>query len=208
MRVLYEEIPLDTSKSLLDDLLPSLQRLDLRLERAIAAAQSVYGQAAAADRFRGLYIDDDEIKKLLARPPGLPALQVEEIQTQRIYVHDNSSRLPWLKEVFQLSSFEIDLILIALAPELDLRYERLYAYLQDDVTRRRPSVDLALNLLCGSREEKLGRRTHFGPTAALIRHGLMRLVPDPNQPQPPLLGHYLKLDEQIVRWLLGDRAVG
>ena len=27
----------------------------------------------------------------------------------------------------------------ALAPEIDLRYERLYAYLQDDVTRRRPT---------------------------------------------------------------------
>ena len=93
MRVLYEEIPLDTSRSLLDDLLPSLQRLDLRLERAIAAAQSVYGQAAAADRFRGLYIDDDEIEKLLARTTGSPALQVAEIETQGIYVSDNSSRL-------------------------------------------------------------------------------------------------------------------
>jgi hypothetical protein len=46
-----------------------------------------------------------------------------------------------------LSAFDVDLILLALAPKLDLRYERLYAYLQDDVTRTWPSVDLALNLL-------------------------------------------------------------
>src|SRR2546430_16982979 len=190
MRVLYEEIPLDASRSLLDDLLPSLQRLDLRLERAIAAAQSVYGQAAAADRFRGLYVDDDEIEKLLARPPGSPTLQVEEIETQGIYVSDNSSRLTWLKQVFQLSSFEIDLILIALAPELDLRYERLYAYLQDDVTRRRPTVDLALNLLCCSADAKLAYRTRFGADTPLIQHSLLHLIPDPNQVQPPLLAHY------------------
>ena len=38
-------------------------------------------------------------------------------------------------------------LLIALAPEIDPRYERLYAYLQDDVTRKRPSIDLTLNLL-------------------------------------------------------------
>ena len=40
--------------------------------------------------------------------------------------------------------------MIALAPEIDLRYERLYAYLHDDVSRRHPSVDLALNLDCGA----------------------------------------------------------
>jgi SpoVK/Ycf46/Vps4 family AAA+-type ATPase len=207
MRVLHEEIPLDTSRSLLDDLLPSLQRLDLRIERAIAAAQSVYGQAAAADRFRGLYIDDDEIEKLLARPPGSPALQVEEIETQGIYVSDDSSRLTWLKQVFHLSSFEIDLILIALAPELDLRYERLYAYLQDDVTRRRSTVDLALNLLCCSAEEKMERRAHFASEAPLMQQGLMQLVPDPYQAQPPMLAHYLKLNESITCFLLGQHGL-
>ena len=48
----------------------------------------------------------------------------------------------------------IDVLLICLASELDLRYERLYAYLQDDVTRKQPSVDLVLNLLCPSFEAK------------------------------------------------------
>ena len=100
--------------------------------------------------------------------------------------------------------------MIALAPELDLRYERLYAYLQDDVTRKRPSVDLALNLLCPSAAVKLARRVHFAPDAPLIRHNLLHLIPDPNHVQPPLLAHSLKLDEQIVRfcwdrkaWILG-----
>ena len=36
----------------------------------------------------------------------------------------------------------------------DLRYERIYAYLQDDVTRRRPTVELVLNVLCESSAEK------------------------------------------------------
>ena len=30
---------------------------------------------------------------------------------------------------YDLSQFDLDVLLIALAPELDLRYERLYAYL-------------------------------------------------------------------------------
>jgi len=95
-------------------------------------------------------------------------------------------------------------ILIALAPELDLRYERLYAYLQDDVTRRRPTVDLVLNLLCSSAAERLSERARFAPQAPLMRHGLVDLIPDPNHCQPPLLTHYIKLDDQIIRSLLGQ----
>jgi SpoVK/Ycf46/Vps4 family AAA+-type ATPase len=112
------------------------------------------------------------------------------------------SRLAWLKSTFGLSRFEVDVILIALAPELDLRYERLYAYLQDDVTRKRPSIDLVLNLLCPSAAAKLARRAHFASDAPLMLHRLLHLIPDPNQVQPPLLAHYLKVDEQIVRLLL------
>ena len=109
------------------------------------------------------------------------------------------TRLSWLAEVFGLAPFELDIVLIALAPEVDLRYERIYAYLQDDVTRRRPSVDLVLNLLCSSAEERLARRACLSSESPLVRHRLIRLIPDPQQVEAPLLAHYIKLDEQIVR---------
>jgi hypothetical protein len=60
-----------------------------------------------------------------------------------------------------LSPFEVDALLICLAPEIDLRYERLFGYLQDDVTKRRPSVDLLLNLLSPTFESKLSARQYF-----------------------------------------------
>ena len=47
-----------------------------------------------------------------------------------------SSRLGRLQKVFGLSPFELDVVLIALAPELDLRYEKLYAFLHDDIDRK------------------------------------------------------------------------
>jgi hypothetical protein len=89
--------------------------------------------------------------------------------------------LAWLARRFDLACFDLDIVLIALAPEIDLRYERLYGYLQDDVTRRRPSVDLTLNLLGASAGERLARRRHFGSDAPLFRHGLARLEAEPNQ---------------------------
>ncbi|WP_394325977.1 hypothetical protein [Methanosarcina horonobensis] len=37
---------------------------------------------------------------------------------------------------FSLDPFEIDILLIGLAPELDLKYEKIYSYLQNDVTKK------------------------------------------------------------------------
>jgi ATP-dependent 26S proteasome regulatory subunit len=181
-----------------------LQRLDRLLARAVTAAENAYGQSTAADPFRGLYIKLGDVERLLAREPGMPALWVEAEDANEGASTEAAelSRLTWLKSTFGLSRFDIDVLLVALAPDLDLRYERLYAYLQDDVTRKRPGVDLVLNLLTSSATEKLRRRAHFAPEAPLIMHRLLHLIPEPQHSHPPLLAHYLKVDEQIVRLLL------
>jgi AAA+ superfamily predicted ATPase len=191
----------------LEDLAPALRRLDRLIERALAAAQHAYGAEAAADAFRGLHISEEETRRLLAREPGSPAFHIGGSENFSPGALCECARLGWLAQAFGLSPFDQNLVLIALAPELDLRYERLYAYLQDDVSRRRPAVDLALNLLCESSGEKLARRAHFGSDAPLIQHGLLHLIADPNQVQPPLLAHSIKLDEQIVRFLLGHAGL-
>ena len=193
--------------SFFHELLPQLKRLDRLLERAAAVAQAVYGAKAAADPFRGLHISQSEVEQLLAREPGAPALRAADLEETLPDTVDENSRLGWLQRTFTLTAFELDVILLALAPELDLRYERLYAYLQDDVSRRRPSIDLALNLLSPSAEAKLANRAYFAPEATLVRHHLIHLFADPHQPQAPLLAHCLKLDEQIVGLLLGQDSL-
>lgn len=64
--------------------------------------------------------------------------------------------LPLLANIFELTAFEIDCLVICLTRELDLKYEKLYAYLQDDVTQKRPTVTLFLDLLCRSFEAPQG----------------------------------------------------
>lgn len=205
MEAVVEEKEVKDGGPFLAGLLPALQRLDRLLEWAVGAAQVAYECGPQDAAFRGLYISAEEFARLLRQPPGAPLPGPHtELDPAGGTDAGRSSSLERLREVFDLSAFDLDLILVALAPELDLRYERLYAYLQDDVTRRRPSVDLALNLLCPSAEAKLTRRAHFVPNAPLVRHGILHLIPDPHQVQPPLLAHYLKLDEQIVRTLLGQ----
>ncbi len=203
----------------LNSLVSLMAALDSLLDGAVAAARDVFGQEAEANpRFRGLYITESEVQRLLHSGAGRPAPPSnqpgpdEAVDTPWddvgwVPAIPEGSRLAWLQRTFGLDGFDLAVVVIALAPEFDLRYERIYAYLQDDVTRKRPTVDLALSLLCSSVRARLRHRDHFGPEAPLLRHTLLRLVPDAGQIQPPLLAHSLRLDEQVVRLLLGQTGL-
>ena len=52
-----------------------------------------------------------------------------------------------LAQLFGLSGFETAPSSSAW-PRADRKYDKFYAYLQDDITRKRPSVDLILDLAC------------------------------------------------------------
>ena len=157
---LSESIYASSTNSFLAELLPALQQLDRLLEHAVATAQVAHGPEAAADPYRGLYIGREEVKRLLARPPGASVLWSERTEAEEPSPDSagDGSRLTWLKEAFDLPAFDMDMLLLAFAPELDLRYERLYAYLQDDVTKKRPTIDLAFIDIDAQRSALL----HFG----------------------------------------------
>src|SRR5690349_10131008 len=111
---------------MIEALLEALKRLDGRLAEAAAHVRERRPRIAD-DAFRVLYIAPDDVNDLLARQPGDPAFPFSE----------QSLAGDWaggLREEWRLSPFDADVLLIAAAPELDLRYERLYAFLQDDVT--------------------------------------------------------------------------
>ena len=172
---------MDHYSSSLEHILAELERLDLLIQAAVNRAREVHG---AADEFQGLYIPEQEVDALLARPIGLPRWAIDRTASGQADVRaslgriaegiaqqaaesarrGNRLRLLELVRLFGLTPFDRDALLICLAPELDLRYERLYAYLQDDVTKKRPSVDLVLNLLCPFVGGQAG-----GPAASLPR---------------------------------------
>ncbi len=207
--------------SSLQHILAELERIDLMIRTAVSCARQLQGEI---DEFQGLYIPEYEVDALLSRPAGLPSwittpgppaqaevraalnqIAISIGRRKAASTHGGIKlRLDELARLFDLTPFDIDALLICLAPEIDLRYERLYAYLQDDVTKKRPSVDLVLNLLSPSFESKLGQRSRFLPQAPLVRHRLLTLFDDPSQHAPPLLGKYLKVDERIVAYLLNS----
>jgi len=185
-----------------EELRCAFKRLDKQLEAAIATFNATHG-GPVTDLMRGLVITPEQCGTLLRLEPGLSPM-ASRGGSSPLWPRIEGSTAERLATLFCLEAFDLDVLLLSLACELDLRYERLFAYLQDDVTRKRPTVDLALNLLCAGGTSRAEGRERFDASAPLLRHGLIELLTDPHAAHPPLLSRYVCPDAQIVRWLLGS----
>ncbi|MEX0789451.1 MAG: ATP-binding protein [Actinomycetota bacterium] len=156
------------------------------------------------DVFRGLYVSDDQVDRMLA-----PARPAEEFAADPAtadpegWAAERALELKGLARSFGLNAWDMEILLIALAPDLDSRFERLYGYLNDDVSRRRASIGLTLEL-CGlhlrssaEASEVLGR---FHPGSPLVSGGLL-LVEEADR---PLLTRPLRVPDRVISHLLGD----
>lgn len=102
-----------------------------------------------------------------------------------------------LAKMYGLSPLEYGACVMALAPEWDIRYERVFGYLHDDLSRRRPTVDLALRLLCGSTEQRLAARGLFTSESLLFAESILV-----DAGGGPSLGRPLVTDELTLAFLL------
>ncbi|HXF62552.1 MAG TPA: ATP-binding protein [Caldilineaceae bacterium] len=205
-----------------------LARIDQRVRAAVARWQQAGRDPN--DAFRGLVIGDEEAESLLSLPFGgnwgdlvsngdahEPADGAVEYGRTGAHVQPAhvqpwvsvaerqgaTLRLRHLAAAFGLDAFEVDAFLVCLLPALDLRYEQVYSYLQNDINRKRATVDLVLGLLVGAGGERLRWLAHFTPDAPLLRHGLLAYVHDGGQPPPSLLAQSLAVDRTVIHWLLG-----
>jgi AAA+ superfamily predicted ATPase len=169
-----EQPPIFGSRHVFD----SLCELDMRLLLMVETVRSQSGREPGADPFRGLYVTEADVLRDLSGPED-PARCGDGGQPLA-----GGPLFKALGEMYGLSRFELDTLLIALAPEIDTRYERIFSYLQDDVNRRRPSIDLVLSLLCKSAADRFDRRSDFGASGRLIAHRLIRLLGDEVVPAP------------------------
>ncbi len=119
----------------------------------------------------------------------------------------DDTRLLWLRSTFALSPLDLDIVLVALAPELESRFERIYSSLQGDFTQLAPTVDLVLRLFAAGAGRRIECRRRFAPAAPLIRNRIIELVGDPSRAYTPIASRCLVVDSQIVRMLTGDPGI-
>ncbi len=201
-----------------------LKKLDLLIARYVAVMRAGRSTGPGMPATRGFYISDTEVDELLNEaempPEESSALdgfdeQISSVQRSidkrlaESVNHEVDLALPRLTSLFALSPFELQTIIICLAPELRRKYDTLYAYVQDDITRKRPSVDLVLELLCASEAERWQiRMAVFSDQASLFRHNILHRIDDPGSPSGSSgLSQFLRLDSSILHYLLDNHAL-
>src|SRR6266545_2925391 len=190
----------------LDHVLSRLAVAEARVRDAVLRRRS--GPREGPDPLRGLYLSDGEVDRLLALPPAAgqnpeidEVLGGVEADADRAEAAGAVLRLRRMERVFGLLPVDVDLLLLALAPDVDQRFERLYGYLHDDLTRRRASIGLALALV-GAPALAAPARGRLRAGAPLIDDGLVE-VTDADR---PFLSRTLRVPDRVVMHLLGDDA--
>ena len=206
-----------------------LERLRLLLKQKIIWLQTQW-QADARQGYQGLVISDAEVERLL---------HVEEPREHEFYARDKRAKqltsalakvseeiaalgrvladsggtpaIQVLVRLFRLTPFERDVLLLCLAPELDPAFERLYAYVQDDATRKYATPHLALSLFTSDAHAAAQGRQSLTPDAVLRRLQLLSLEPATGSSLTAGSAP-LRLPERVANYLLGtnqlDERVG
>jgi hypothetical protein len=187
----------------LDHVLGRLEVVRRRVAALVAARRAV--DSSPEDPFLGLYLSDEKIDLLLHNDRVWVAHDVAadlragvEAKADAAASRGAALRLRTLATQFDLDDFDLELLLVAIAPDVDDRFERYYGYLNDDVTRRRSSVGLALGLAGFNAVNRLGRR-RLDADAHLVGGGLLEV----EDPERPFLTRALHVPDRVTAHILG-----
>src|SRR5690349_1391472 len=133
--------------------------VDMPILSAMAAVDSVLRAAVQTrrltlarptvieDPFRGLHLSVEDITAELDGTAATPLVTQQGGLVDWMQAAAAHPPLAALVAAYGLAPVEIGALLLVLAPEIDGRYERVFAFLHDDVTRRAPTVGLLSRLL-------------------------------------------------------------
>jgi len=196
----------------IEHLLAELERLALALHMEILRLRAA--RLLNEDNFRGLYIAEEQVDAILyARhhTPSSAPPEMQQLATRRAEMERNiaarsaaAGELPLdrLAHLYSLSKLERDALLLSVAPEVDSRFETLFSYAQNDVTRKRPTVGLVLRLLACNAADRLRLRALFSPEGSLLQAPLIRFSEEARESEVPSLSRSIRGEDRIVDFLL------
>ena len=224
--IIIRTVGKDLYATSIQHLLAELKRIDVLIMAEIEINRRQNNPDVNLIKMYG--VSEDEIDALIkdsietlsvdvVKPSRLNDRTAQILEKQKDDIADRKSesiarniplRLERLKELYDLSPVEINILLISLAPEINNKYQRFFAYLQDDRNQIRPSVDLILRLLnTVTRFDSVGKLEKYGlfaDKAPLVKRGLVYLQEDTSRPGQPLLNRLVTTDERIRDYLLGS----
>jgi hypothetical protein len=174
--------------------------LNALLSRAVERQAKAVGAQSLLDPWRGMHLDAADVRAAIGAPPG-NAIDTGDDDAATLIARRALAepRLARVAALLRASPQELATIVFLLAPDVDLRYERIYAYLQDDISRKRPTLDLIARLLCRDVEARLAFLRRFDSTAPLVHAGVVEWH---GALDAPLIARSMSLDPLWRNFLL------
>jgi ATPase family associated with various cellular activities (AAA) len=148
----------------------------------------------------------DQLDALSSPRRASPALLTPEEDGDELQVREEASAagitlpLDEMTSRLGLTEDEQQALLLCAAPELDRAYERVIAYILDDLNRRFPCVELLTAVTAGSGLGGLAQRGLLARTGRLRLLGLLT----PHGEAPTELRQELRVPADVVGYLLGN----
>ncbi len=168
---------------------------------AEVARMRARGVPVGEDDLRGLYVSDQEADRILMAPAGEGPRQGSAGET---LVSALGERLCALSKIAGLDLAESASVALCLVTETNPDLERLVSYVQDDVSKKRPRVELLLRLFW---PDPVAGQGAFDADSRMRALHLVALHDEAGQSATPLLARSVSLDPRIARYLLGGDAI-
>lgn len=188
-----------------------LALLSLQLHKEVMLTRAMRGDGRQ-ESFLGLFISEQDIGAILSELHGQMCEQFPEgdmlskrIEEQTTYIQQRldctQSWLSWqrLQQIFSLEQAHINVLMVALAPEIDDRFAKVYAYLHDDVSRKSPSGALLERLFVSHDLSASKTRLALHNDSPLFTFGILQWQDDD---KAPMLNRGIKLSSRVTHYLL------
>ena len=156
------------------------------------------GRSPLGDAVGGAVIEEGEAEGLLASLHETHCMSSINAPVPEPWISPLAN-LEYTKELFHLLPAERDMLLLAMAVEVDSRYARLVAFLNDHVAMTRPTVGLTMTLLLpntdAARTALLRRLVANGP---LLNNGLLEL-----EGEGPMANRTIRIPDNFWPRLIG-----
>ena len=139
------------------------------------------GPSSEMKNLLGLVVTREEFEHNLTKAAqrGLPTELTDEEREQislslsaiRLRLERTDAQIPLLElfRRFELDEFEKKCVVLAYLPEIDLKYTKLFAYLQDDMTRKAAGVSLSCELFLPEGAELAACISRFRGSGGFVR---------------------------------------
>lgn len=200
-----------------------------RLAMLIDLRGQTMGAHGGADerggRFAGLLLREGELQNLVRRTLEAPRELDPEVAkrrdefaalTRRITLREAATlwsvskglggcRLPLLEVAkrFGLDQLQYHVMVLGLAPEVELSFQKMFSHMLNDITRKRPTAHLALELFSEDDEGKRQGRRVFAQDSPLLRYNLLHWEDAGQGLETSFLLREFKMPERVVQWLMG-----